>query len=75
MDEEEVQAANANAAAAGGAINSERNLEEEDEDRYLPDAKCEKDRMEKAVERDQRVGGFNVNLNLGSDEKRGGRGQ
>lgn len=75
LDEEEIQAADANAAASGGARNGERNLEEEDEDRCLPGVKREKDRTEKAGERDQRVGELNANLNVSNDEKGSGRGQ
>lgn len=52
MDEEEIQATDANAAAAGGVWNGEV------EGRYLPGAKRVKDRAEKAGERDQTgVGG------------------
>lgn len=48
LDEEEIQAADANAAIVGGAMNGQRNLGEEDEDQYLPGVKREKDRTEKA---------------------------
>lgn len=75
LDEEEIQAADANAAAARGAKNGERNLEKEDEDLYFPGAKREKDRSENVGERAQRGGGLNTNLNAGSGEKGGGRGQ
>lgn len=73
LDGEEIQAADPDAAAAvaGGARNGEKKLEEEDEDRYLPGAKREKDRAEKAEERDQRGGGLNANSNVGSDGKGG----
>lgn len=50
LDEEEIQATDANAAVVGRARNGERILEEEDEDRCLPGAKREKDRTEKAGE-------------------------
>lgn len=73
LHEEEIKAADVNAAAAAGAWNGERNLEEEDDDRYLPGAKREKDRTEKAGERDQRVEGLNANSNIGSDKKGGRR--
>lgn len=46
LDEEEIQAADANAAAATGVRIGDRNLKEE-EDRFLPGAKREKDRAEK----------------------------
>ena len=62
LDEEEIQAADANAAAATGVRIGERNLKE-DEDRYLPGAKREKDRAEKA----QRGRGVNANSILGRD--------
>lgn len=71
LQEEEIKAADVNAAAAAaGAWNGERKLEEEDDEQYLPGAKGEKDRTEKAGERDQRVEGLNANSNVGSDKKR-----
>lgn len=75
LHEEEIKAADVNAAGVAGARNGERNSEEEDEDRYLRGVKREKDRTEKAGERDQRVEDFNANSNGGGDKKGVRRGQ